>query len=88
MLVCLVTAILIVMTFLDSGWVTSNFKVIPNTALWMFLFGFLLVATIMPVLLFAGTLFLEISLDHWANFVQGLAKDIADKGIAHVESSV
>lgn len=83
-LVCLVTVILIVVTFLDSNWVMSNFEVIPKEALWMFLFGFLLVATIMPVLLFTGHLFLETSIDHWTKWMQDFAKDAADEGIDYL----
>lgn len=83
-LVCLVTAILIFITLLDSNWVTSNFEVIPKEALWMFLFGFLLVATIMPVLLFTGHLFLETSIDHWTKWMEDLAKEVADQRITEV----
>lgn len=81
-LVCLVTVILVVITFLDSDFVVIDFKIIFNEALWMFLFGFLLIATIMPILLFTGYLFLETSIDRWTKWVEDGAKEIADNGIS------
>lgn len=80
-LVCLVTIILIGITLLDSDPVKNNFEIIPSEALWMYLFGFLLIATIMPILLFTGYLFLETSIDNWTKWTEGLARQVADEGI-------
>ncbi len=86
-LVCLVTVILIGITLLDSDPVKNNFEIIPNEALWMFLFGFLSIATIMPILLFTGYLFLETSIDYWTIWVEDRAKEIADAGIMTLQKA-
>ncbi len=80
-MVGLVTLVLIAITFLDNKAVMTETAVDTGEIFWMFLFGFLSVATLLPIALFAGYLALETSIEHWTEWAEKRAKDMADKGI-------
>lgn len=84
-MVMLITIILAAITLIECGFIDvpiNEGSISRGGVAWLFLFGFLVGANILPVMLFAGYLSLETSLSQWAAWLEIYSIKLADASIA------
>lgn len=84
---CFVTAVLIIMSSLDTVVAVKGFEVVPEVALLTYFLGFLSAATIIPILLFLSYIYLRTSTEHWTKWTEDRARHLADKGISSLTAA-